>query len=312
MSHTYEIYADEGWTHCGQPLNRYWCFFGGILGPEATLERLNTELKKIKADHSVKSEIKWTAVGANNITCCQAMVDCLFRHIRTYGIKYRQLFLDRALVHVIPEGTAIDSDLTVQFKICYQFLKHAFGLRYMPRGTGKTTVRIRLDDHSSKQHKNDLVAFGEKLPGILNRPDLEISVSFLNSGKHERLQICDIMMGSAGFYGNKNHEHRKVGQRGMTDKQKLKRSLALHVYNQLKNLDSGERGSKNFNWFESTGLQGNKNNMFNYMARIWKFHPSEFRRDRGWENSNLDKHGGYVGPIWAPTAQIERGSESGE
>jgi len=302
MSAKYEIYADEGWTHGGQPPNRYWCFFGGIFGEESDLERLNTELQKIKAAHEVKSEIKWTKVGANNITCCQAMVDCLFWHIRASKVKYRQFFVDRALVWTPTSGEQPDSDLTVQFKMYYQFLKHAFGLRYLPRNVNspQSSVMIRLDDHPSPTHKEALVEFAERLPMFLHRPDLQISVSFLNSGKHERLQICDLLMGAAGFYGNRHHEHRKPGQRGMSEKQRLKKSLAWHIYTHLRNLDAEERGSKNFNWFESTGLQGNQQNLFNYKARMWKFQPTEHQRDLGWNQSNLAKYGGYAGPKLVP------------
>ncbi|CAA7613454.1 hypothetical protein MCP1_120001 [Candidatus Terasakiella magnetica] len=39
MPKTYEIYADEAWTHCNPPLNRYWCFFGGIMGRSEDLEQ---------------------------------------------------------------------------------------------------------------------------------------------------------------------------------------------------------------------------------------------------------------------------------
>lgn len=45
----HEIYADEAWTHGGLPPNRYWCFFGGIMGLAPDLDRLDTELRAIKA-----------------------------------------------------------------------------------------------------------------------------------------------------------------------------------------------------------------------------------------------------------------------
>lgn len=303
----YEIYADEAWTHGGQPLNRYWCLFGGIFGSEPALERLNTELKQIKASHGIKGEVKWTNVTAKNIVCCQDMIDCLFRHLRSSDIKYRQQFLDRALVRIPVPGEVPVTDLTVQFKLFYQFLKHAFGLRFMPTSqSGNITLLIRLDNHSSIKHKDDLSDFVEHLPTFWGRNDLNIKVSFINSAKHERLQICDLLMGAAGFHGNKIYKRRKPAQggmpaqRGMTEKQKLKASLAKHVYNHLRKLDSECRGSQAFNWFETTGLKGNQNNRYEYKIRIWKFKPSQYQRDKGWENDHLDNQGMYVGPELVP------------
>jgi hypothetical protein len=297
MTTVYEIYADEAWTHGGEPLNRYWCFFGGLFGLESDLDKLNCDLRKIKSKHGVRAEIKWTKVAKNNVPCCEEMIDCLFRYIGSTSIKYRQMFLDRSLVRIPPFGETPLSDLDVQFKLFYQFLKHSFGLKYMTLASGVTTkLLIRLDNHSSLKHKEGLAVFVEALPSYWGREALAIGVSFINSAVHERLQICDLLMGAAGFYGNKYHARRQPGKRGMTEKQKMKLNLAKYVYNHLRQLDAAERGTAAFNWFESTGLQGAPDNHHNHKARIWKFKPVNYNIDKGWENDSLDKFGQYVRP----------------
>lgn len=312
MPITYEIYADEAWTHGGQPLNRYWCFFGGIFGPESSLDQLNTELAKIKAAHSIKAEIKWSDVRANNVACCTEMVDCLIRHLRSNNIRYRQMFLDRALVRIARPGEAGVSELTAQFKLFYQFLKHAFGLRYLPPAPAGDSYRIliRLDNHSSLKHKNDLAGFVQHLPAFWGRSDMKIEVTFLNSTKNNRLQICDVMMGAAGSHGNKAHKRRRPGQRGMTEKQKIKHGLAMHIYNQLRQLDADERGSHAFNWFETTGLQGDICNTYLMKARMWKFKPERYQVDRGWQNDHLDSQGLYQGPDIVSVITVETEEET--
>ncbi|HRI50280.1 MAG TPA: hypothetical protein PLW65_08860 [Pseudomonadota bacterium] len=297
----YELYADEAWTHINPPLNRYWCFFGGVFGETAPLDRLNKELKAIKKSHGMTCEIKWTNLKATNSSCCKEMIDCLFNNIRISNIKYRQMFLDRSLIRIPNPGESPCSDLDIQFKLYYQFIKHAFGLRYLPTIPGRNAnILLRLDEHSSLKHMADLTNFVQHLPTYWGRSDLTMQVSFVKSSRNEQLQICDLMMGAAGSHGNKMSLRRANGRRGMTDKQMLRHDLAVYIYEHMRKLDSEERGSRAFNWFESTGLQGDPANHHFHKARIWKFKPSQYKLDMGWENSQLDKYGQYVKSMIVP------------
>ncbi len=82
----------------------------------------------------------------------------------------------------------------------------------------------------------------------------------------------------------------------MTDKQKLRLELAKHIYDHFRNCDAKHRGSKAFNWFESTGIGGDPTNNFNHKLAIWKLTPSVYQVDKGWENDHLDDEGKYQGP----------------
>ncbi|MFQ5957810.1 MAG: hypothetical protein ACE5LF_00425 [Alphaproteobacteria bacterium] len=209
------------------------------------------------------------------------------------------MFLDRSYVRVPRHGDPEESELTGQFKLYYQFLKHAFGLRYLPLAPdgGRTHVLIRLDAHTSQQHTSRLETFATELPRILERPDLSIQVTFHNSKRVPRLQICDLLMGAAGSYGNKMHKKRLPGRRGMTRKQRLRLAMCNQIYNGLRSIDAEDRGTRAFNWFETTGRDGSWENLFNHKVRIWKFVPHRHVRDRGWQNDNLDTQGNYQGPI---------------
>jgi hypothetical protein len=46
MALQYEICGDEAWTHVNKPLNRYWCFWGGLLAQANEMDHLETELRK--------------------------------------------------------------------------------------------------------------------------------------------------------------------------------------------------------------------------------------------------------------------------
>jgi len=298
MTVIYEIYADEAWTHSSLPLNRYWCFFGGIFGQQCDLDRLDTSIRKIRQKYNLKSEIKWKSISAQNINCYKELVSCLFSYIESNQIKYRQFFTDLSYIWVPNDDDDEDvHELTTQFRFYYIFLKRAFGIEYLPvNSLTKTTILIHLDNHSSQQHKDNLIEFSENLPRTLRRPDIDIKVAFKNSKKDNRLQICDLIMGAAGSYGNKQHEKREPGIRGMKPKQKLRLELSKHIYNGLKNIVMEDRNARAFNWFESTGFNNDPSNKLNHKVRIWKFKPQNYQKDKGWENDHLDEQGNYIGP----------------
>jgi hypothetical protein len=307
MPRIYELCADEAWTHGSTPPNRYWCFFGGVFGLEADLGRLESALLRVRGCEGRSVEVKWSNVSRMTLPLYFALVDEFFRHLRELPIHYRQTFLDRAYVAAPVEGDEPASDLDTQFKICYQFLKHAFGLRYLPLAQdGRDQIFIRLDNHSSQEHTGRLKQFAQELPRYLNRPDLAVDVSFVNSKKHLRMQLCDVLMGAAGSHGNKMHLRRQDGQRGMSEKQKVRHELATYVYGAMRRFDADVRGSSAFNWFATTGSEGNLANRLNHKLRFWKFKPTVYRRDRGWENDRLDKQGRYQGPDILPAVTTEK------
>lgn len=294
MTLKYEIYADEAWTHNTPPLNRYHYFFGGIFGKENDLDKLHSDLSKILINHGVRGEVKWSKTNEKNIDCYKELVDCLKKHILIGNIKYRQMFKDRSYHYDNKEGV---SELDIQFKLYYQFLKNSFGLKYLPRLSNgeKYNILIRLDNHSSQKHKDSLNRFVLSLPSTLwMRNDVTIQVTYINSAKFLRLQICDLLMGAAGYYGNKFHLKREVKKRGMTKKQKIKYDLSKYIYNSLREIDAKTRGTKAFNWFESTRLARNPENLYLHHLRIWKFIPSIYRKNKGWENDNLTADGCFI------------------
>jgi len=225
------------------------------------------------------------------------LLDEFFACLETRNVKYRQLFLDRMHVRISDPLEDEPSDLDIQFKIYYQFLKHHFGLKFLPQAEhGFDRVYIRLDEHSSQKHKERLKSFAEGLPGIIKRTDLLFHVSFVESRRHLRLQICDLIMGASGSYGNRMHLKRQPGILRMTSKQKLRRDLAKYIYEKLKSISMAERGSGSFNWFYSTGNDGKAENSLLHKIRIWKFEPTRCLIDEGWINENLDPQGNYLGP----------------
>ncbi len=154
MSKIFEIYADEAWTHIPPTIkeqNRYWNFFGGISGPQPDLNRLETLLQKIKIHFGNRAEVKWTNIFSGNIACYKAMVDCLFQQLDSSQLRYLQVFLDRKFIYINPASGKPIGPLELQSKIYYQFLKHSFGLKYLPHQN--YNVLIHLDRTLPKSHR---------------------------------------------------------------------------------------------------------------------------------------------------------------
>ncbi len=247
------------------------------------MDRLDTRLRMVRSDDGISGEIKWKSLSEANYECYIEFVDTLFESILSGEVKFRQMFLDRTFVWQPKRDQAEITDIESQFKLYYQFLKHAFGLKYLPRAAGVDQIEllVRLDNHSSQPNKEKLVDFCATLPRILERHDVRVSVSFLNSKKAPRIQVWDLLIGAAGSHGNRMHLKRSDGQRGMTKKQKLRDNFCKHVYQSLKNIDAQTRGSKAFNWFETTGLGTNFANFYEPNLRIRKFIPKQHLVDAG-------------------------------
>lgn len=288
------IYADEAWTHNSPPLSRYHNFFGGIFGEEKYIDKLSAELSKIKSNHNCpRIEIKWSNLDEKNFEMYKALIQCVSNHILSGRIRYRQMFKDRSYHYV---GDRTGSDLDIQFKQYYQFLKHAFGFQYLNLAPSNQFhhIILRLDTHSSQQHKDKLNELIVSLPEIIDRYDIKFTVTYINSANNICLQVCDLLMGAAGYHGNQMSRRKVNGRRTITKKQKLKAEMCKFIYNILKNINNIDRGARAFNWFESTGINNDPANKFKHRLRIWKFIAYPYRKNKGWEKDNLDKQGLFV------------------
>ncbi len=277
------------------------------MGTSPDVDRLDTQLRQIRSKHGVKDEAKWSSLGPQNQAFYQELVNCLFSAISRGEIAFRQMFYDRAFVRVSSDPSEdAASPLDVQYKLCYQFLKHAFGLRFLPAAPHgqKNEVLVRLDNHSSQKHQDRLADFAQDLPRILDRPDLEVRLTYHRSSQVPRIQLCDLLIGAAGSYGNKMHDKRAPKQRGMKPKQRVRHDFAKYIYSQLRAIDASQRGSRAFNWFETTGRDMNWSSLLTHQVRIWKFKPQRYQIDAGWQNDHLDKFGNYQGPDLQPEMTV--------
>ncbi len=276
----YVIYADEAWTQ-SNPLYRYHCIFGGLISTENHFKALDKQIKSLKKQHNYSSkEIKWSKISLQNINFYNDLLQVVEKFINTTTeTKYRQMFMDRAYRYT---GTTC-SEIETQFKVYYQFLKHCFGFEHAPKNT---YITLKLDTHSSHHHRNQLTEYLKSL--VFS--NVKIKVEFIDSKKSCALQICDLLMGAAGYHGNKISWDLMPGKNRRTKNQLMKAAFSKNVYELLKRIDATHRGSKAFNWFETTGTGGIAVARYNHKLRIWKFIPTLHIYDPSWEDSAFSKN----------------------
>ncbi len=279
------IYADEAWTQSHiYSENRYHCFFGGFFATSKEFKQFEKKLNLLQKQHKQSKEIKWGNISKENLNFYNDIIILVNDFLcENEFSKYRQFFMDKHHEYQGLQSSVLDS----QFKMYYQFLKHSFGFQFIPYQN--VEIVFFLDTHSSQQHKEKLKEFSINFPRILNRNDIKVEIKFIDSKRSKILQVCDLLMGAAGYYGNAIYERKVNGKRRMTKHQKLKRDFGKTTYNMLRNIDAKFRNTKAFNWFETTGTDGTKANHFHHKLRIWKFIPNDSVKNPIWLNKNLSK-----------------------
>lgn len=276
----YELYADEAWTHQNIPYHRYHTFFGGAFAYEKQIARLENSLRAIRPPN--RREIKWQSADSTTLPYYVALIDTFKDHVLHHGLRYRQMFNDRFFDY---QGN--ESDVDSQFKLYYQFLKHHIPWQEIADKNPESLIQVnvRLDNYSSQRHKSKLKDLGEKIPSSFNISNIKINISFVDSKKFIVLQVCDLIMGAAGYQGNRMHYERHNQRRGMTNKQKARVTLSKHIYTSLREIDAKFRHTKVFNWFSSTGFQ--LDSRLELAVSIWKFRPNNHIENKKWNTGNF-------------------------
>lgn len=273
----YSIYADEAWTHSeDDPNARYWNFFGAFAGESADINALNKDLNRI---YQFKNEIKWTNLDKYNIPIVKKMVDTVFLYLEEKKIFYRQLFMDKKYMY---NGDIPKEELLKN--IYFIFSKHAFGLyddvleRY-----GYDRLEFYIDDYVDRGRTEK---FKKKLESHFHQ--IKCDVIFVDSKTNNILQMSDIFIGAAGYYGNYQAILDK-DTKNLSQKTICKLHFSKYIYDKLSEITYKHSGKRAFQWFESTkNVAGHANrlNAFNMGINIWKFKPTEHSENNSWENDS--------------------------
>jgi hypothetical protein len=202
-------------------------------------------------------------------------VEGFFKEVSTGSVKVRIMFTANA--NVPPREVAADTE--GYFKLYYQFIKHAFGLKHAPPHPTGTRVRLLFDQWP--QTGASAAAFRRYLAKLSQSPDFRRiglrveaqDIAEVRSHDHVLLQSLDLVLGAMAFRLNDMHKEKPPGQlrRG-------KRTIAKEKVYRAVNAEI-RRIRPSFNIGLSTGKDDGMTSLWLDPYRHWCFVPREARYD---------------------------------
>lgn len=273
MSRELILYCDES----DQEGQYFSDFYGGCLVESINLKEVVEALEQCKREQNLFAEIKWSKVTANYLEKYKALTNLFFDFIQQDKIKVRIMFTKNT--HVATGLTGYHDEYRF-FILYYQFVKHAFGLKYANDGLLDLRVRIYFDRLPDKHDKNSL--FKKHIHSLSNTSAFkrakvvipEDQMAEINSHEHVLLQCLDVVLGAMQFRLNDKHLDKPEGQRCRGKRTIAKESLYKMINRRIQNLYPFQ-----FNVGISTGKRNGFASLWQDAYRHWLFMPSEREYD---------------------------------
>jgi len=256
----------------------YSHFYGGALVRADDRERLENEIRQKKQDLNLHGEVKWTKITENYADKYIELVDFVFDLIAAERIKIRIMFTQN--INVPPRLTDYQQD-NQYFLLYYQFIKHAFGLRYWRREDNHETVEVSVYIDDPPQGAAQFGQFRDYIASLSQYPPFSAGgvrfnrseIAKVDSKQHGILQVLDIILG--GVQSRLNESHTKPEPPA---KRRSKRARAKErVYQRIK--DRIWSIYPRFNVGISTG-DWNVADRWEHPYRHWCFVPNGSTTDR--------------------------------
>lgn len=272
MSAEYIIYADESIKQ-----GRYFSnFYGGVLVRSRDVDRVRGLLDAKKTELHCFGEVKWERVTSNYLEKYQSLINTFFDLVQQDIVKVRIMFTQNAIV---PEGLTAEQRANEFQLLYYQFIKHAFGLKYSNETGLPIRLRLYLDRIPDTQEK--VAIFKGYLAGLNQSIDFqqaqirirEEQIAEVDSSDHSILQCLDIVLGSMQFRLNDMHRETLPHSRRRGRRTVAKANMYQTISTRIRQI------YPNFNIGITTGISGSRANRWLHPYRHWCFRPREFRRD---------------------------------
>lgn len=265
----YILYCDE--SSSDGPI--FSDFFGGCLIDSKYLIEVTDALNRKKAELNLHGEIKWTKTTDQYLEKYTQIIDLFFDFVQAGKIKIRVMF--RSNEDRPSNFHNRHSNDDKYFKLYYQFLKNAFGLKHIPQNLGDVFLRIYLDQLPDKKEKClEFKRYVQNLPNIKDFANVhnhlhirEGDVAEVRSHEHVLLQCTDIVLGAMYFRLNKLHMEKPEGARTRGKRTIAKENLYKHIHHRIEEL------LPIFNIGVSTGERGYLNPSWELPYGHWKFKP---------------------------------------
>lgn len=266
----YILYCDES---SDSGLN-FGDFFGGCLISSAHLLEVTHALEEKKQALHLTGEPKWTKVSESYLQKYIDFITLFFEYVRQGKVKMRIMFQSSRDKADHPLKDADDK----YFKLYYQFIKHAFGFKYICTEEMPLKIRIYLDQLPDKKTKcDDFKKHLRGLPTVLGFDDSQMlirdgDIAEVASHNHVLLQCVDIVLGAMYFRLNDLHRAIPPGKSRRGKRTIAKEQLYKHILQQIRTM------YPRFNIGISSGKNGDGTAYWDRFYAHWQFIPYESQR----------------------------------
>ncbi|HTK84908.1 MAG TPA: DUF3800 domain-containing protein [Patescibacteria group bacterium] len=273
MAREFIIYCDES-TKTG----RYYSnFYGGALIRSHDLEPIVRELEAKKLALNLNAEVKFQKITQNYVTKYQELLDCFLGMVEQDRIKIRIMFSQNR--HV-PMNLGAYQREHGYFLLYYQFIKHAFGLRYANESGEPVGIRLLLDQlpdtkEKATRFKNYICSLSDNKQfrdaRIFFSPE---RIGEIRSHEHVVLQCLDVVLGSMQFRLNDHHKDKPEGSKRRSKRTVAKEKVYDHIHDHLRRIVA-----TGFNIGITTGKPEGLISLWKQPYRHWQFIPSDHELD---------------------------------
>lgn len=266
----YIIYCDESSSEGV----KFSDFFGGCIISSKDLRSVTEALEDKKRELNLNGEIKWTKVTAQYLDRYIQVMDLFFDYVKEGKVKVRIMFRKN---EDMPSDFRERRSDDKYFKLYYQFLKNAFGLKEMfgDENEEDAYVRVYLDQLPDTKEKCErFKEYVRNLPNIRDFQEVngrlhirKEDVTDVCSHDHVLLQCTDIVLGAMHFRLNELHLEKPEGSRTRGKRTIAKEKLYKHINERIRDI------IPNFNIGISTGSRDYKRPSWELPYKHWKFVP---------------------------------------
>lgn len=272
MARRYIIYCDES-----DAKGRFYShFYGGALIEASKQQALHDELQQVKDRlHIFQGEMKWQRITEPYAEKYADFVNAVFDIVARGDMKMRIMFTQNRYVPYLDEY----QEENEYFLLYYQFIKHAFGLRYAADDADGASAAVLLDDIPHNREKLDqfrtYISSLSAYP-IWRRARFSIAhedISDVNSRDHNILQALDVVLGGVQSRLNEKHTRPIPPARRRAKRARAKAVVYQAIKERVFQLHP------HFNVGITTGHPNGPRDRFDQAYRHWLFVPSEAEVD---------------------------------
>lgn len=260
----FTIYCDESdisGKHFGN-------FYGGLLVDTGRQQEVEVRLKSVCARLRLNDEVKWQKISTAYADKYIALMDELFDIVAQGDIKLRIMFTQN---YFAPRRLSAEQGEEGFFILYYQFIKHAFGLRYAGLAGQRTAIRLMFDELPDTLEKR--ARFKAYLAALDRSPEFRRSgididardIAEVDSKRHVLLQCVDVVLGAMQFRLNDKHKEKPEGSRRRGKRTIAKERVYRHVLTRIQQL------YPRFNIGRPTSLRNDMTNLWKDPYRHWLF-----------------------------------------